>query len=183
MNFSIRISLFTLTFAILSTLAIPSAMACDQGYFRFVGSWGAGPWNARDADYQGDEPHGLSVFMDLTTEEITTMLDAKDSSIKVGKIACGDLRDPLTYTEAPTEAVDWTEAGREKHGVLSTGDAASRADFNGTQVHNQDTDADQSAPAYLSTCQQRAATRSGGGANTLYEAIITGNDRSCAAAD
>lgn len=162
--------------------ALPNpASACDHGYFRFVGSWGAGPWNARESDYAGGGAHGLSVFMDLTTEEITTMLDAKDSAIKVGKVACGDLIGPLTYTADPTQAVDWTQAGRAKHGLIGTATAATREDFNGTQVHNQKTDADQAAPTYLSSCQLRAASRSGGGANTLDDAIITGDARNCAA--
>lgn len=183
MTTTIRAGLLALVLAGFSVLSATPALACDHGYFRFVGSWGAGPWNAREADYSGTGPHGLSVFMDLTEDQITTMMTAKGSAIKVGKIACDDLRAPLTYTAAPTNATDWTQAGRDNHGVLSTATATSRDDFNDTQVHNQRTDTNQAAPTYLSGCQLQAANRTGGGNNNTNEDIINGDARNCAAND
>lgn len=125
-----------------------SALACEDGYYRFGDKAEASrdDWLARSADYEGDGPRGLSVFMDLSEEQYQTMADARleaRGATYVYLVGCDALVDPLTYTAAPTNNDDWTAAGGDNHGVISATDANSGRQFNRTNV------GDVKAPDYL----------------------------------
>lgn len=112
--------------SLLSNGAHAEARGCKKGdvlyHFGFSDwkSQGTG-WKAREADFSGDKK-GLSVFVNLSDQQATTMNDARSLAIQdksiLLRVSCDPLPKQIVLAKDPTNQTDWTQAGGANHALL-----------------------------------------------------------------